>query len=154
MSALLQALATLGPVGYFPVAPASAASAVVVLIGWFIPPSSLPVALALIAAGAAVAVWASGEAEKTLGHDAKSIVADEVVGQSLALLLVPRAPIGFAAAFVLFRLFDVWKPLGVRGLQRLPGGYGVVADDVGAGLIACAAFHAGWWGMRRMGWLS
>ena len=110
MRALLQALATLGPVGYFPVAPASAASAVVVLIGWFIPPSSLPVALALIAAGAAVAVWASGEAEKTLGHDAKSIVADEVVGQSLALLLVPRAPIGFAAAFVLFRLFDVWKP--------------------------------------------
>src|SRR5439155_23687122 len=58
--ALLQALATLGPVGYLPVAPASAASAVVVLIGWFIPPSSLPVALALNAAGAALAVWTSG----------------------------------------------------------------------------------------------
>ena len=154
MKAVLRALATLGPVGYFPIAPASAASAVVVLIAWFTPSPPLPVALVMIAVGAALAVWASSEAEETLGHDAKGIVADEAVGQSLALLLLPRAPIAFAAAFVLFRLFDVWKPLGVRGLQRLPRGYGVVADDVAAGILACAAFHAGWWGARRLGWSS
>ena len=144
-------LATLGPVGYAPLAPATAASAVVALAGWFIPPPALPVALLLLFVGTAVAVWACGEAEKTLGHDAKPIVADEVVGQSLALLFVPREPFVFAAAFVLFRIFDVWKPLGAREIQRLPGGMGVVADDVVAGLTACGVLHAALWILRQVG---
>jgi phosphatidylglycerophosphatase A len=142
---LVRALATLGPVGYAPIAPATVASAVVAGIGWFIPPPALPVALALLLAGTPLAVWVCGEAEKTLGHDAKPIVADEVIGQCLALLFVPHTWVAFAASFFLFRVFDVWKPLGAQQAQRLPGGLGVVADDAIAGLTACAAFHAGWW---------
>lgn len=145
-------LATLGPLGWAPAAPATVASAVVALAGWFIPPPAFPIALSLIALGAVVAVWCSGDAEKTLGHDAKPIVADEAVGQSLALLFVPHHPIAFLAAFLLFRVFDVWKPLGARQVQRLSGGLGVVADDVVAGITACAVFHLAAWGLRQAGW--
>ena len=153
MKGLVRFLATFGPVGYAPVAPATAGSAVVALIGWFLPVPALAVTLVLIAVGTALAVWVAGEAEKELGHDAKPIVVDEAIGQSLALLLVPHTLPAFAAAFVLFRVFDVWKPLGAREIQRLPGGLGVVADDVIAGLTACGVFHAGVWAARAMGWL-
>jgi phosphatidylglycerophosphatase A len=102
--------------------------------------------------GSILAIHVSEVAERTLGHDAKPIVADEVIGQSLALLMVPREIPAFVAAFLLFRFFDVWKPLGARQLQRLPGGWGIVADDVAAGLIACGTLHLGWWGWRAAGW--
>lgn len=151
---LARSLATLGPVGYAPFAPATVGSAVATLIGWFLPVPPLGVTLALLAAGTALAVWVSNEAEKTLGHDAKPIVADEVIGQTLALLFVPHHLVAFGAAFFLFRVFDVWKPLGAHQLQRLPGGVGVVADDVAAGLIACGAFHLGTWGARALGLLA
>src|SRR5204863_4664899 len=88
--AVLRFFATFGPVGSAPLAPATAGSAVVAAIGWFIPPPTLIVAIALIAVGAVIAIWCAGEAEKDLGHDAKPIVIDEAVGQSLALLLVPH----------------------------------------------------------------
>ena len=86
-------------------------------------------------------MWAAGEAEHSLGHDANAISIDEAVGQSLALLFVPHTVIAFATAFVLFRVLDVLKPLGAREIQKLPGGWGVVADDVIAGITACGAFH-------------
>jgi phosphatidylglycerophosphatase A len=148
---LARFIATLGPVGSTPIAPATAGSAVVALAGYFIPVPALWVALVLILACTALAVWSAGAAELSLGHDAKPIVIDEVVGQSLALLLVPHSPLAFFAAFVLFRGFDVWKPLGAREIQRLPGGWGVVADDVVAGLTACGAFHLGFWALQRFG---
>lgn len=151
MKPVVRLLATLGPAGHAPVAPATAGSAAVAALGYFIPPPALPVALVLIVAGAAAAVWIAGEAEKELGHDARPIVVDEAVGQSLALLFVPHHWAAFAAAFVLFRIFDVWKPLGAREAQALPGGLGVVADDVIAGLTSCAAFHLGWWALRAAG---
>jgi phosphatidylglycerophosphatase A len=151
---LVRFVATLGPAGYAPVAPATAGSALVALIGWFLPVPPLLAVLALLVAGGAVAVWIAGEAEKELGHDAKPIVVDEAVGQSLALLFVPHTVVAFAAAFVLFRIFDVWKPLGAREIQQLPGGLGVVADDVIAGLTACGVFHLGAWGARAAGWIT
>jgi len=151
LKALARFIATLGPVGSTPIAPATAGSAVVALAGYFIQVPALWVALLLILACAALAVWSAGQAELVLGHDAKPIVIDEVVGQSLALLFVPHSPLAFLAAFVLFRGFDVWKPLGAREIQRLPGGWGVVADDVVAGLAACGAFHLGFWALQRFG---
>jgi len=67
---LLRALATLGPVGYAPVAPATAGSAVVVLVGWFLPFAPLALTLALLVAWTLLAVWLVGEDEKGLGKDA------------------------------------------------------------------------------------
>jgi phosphatidylglycerophosphatase A len=152
VKSLVRWVATLGPIGHSPVAPASAGSAVVALVAYYLPVPPLPVALALLALAAALAVWICGEAEGSLGHDAKPIVFDELVGQSLALVLVPRHPLAYFASFALFRVFDVWKPLGAREAQRLPGGWGVVADDVIAGLAACGAFHLAGWGAAAAGW--
>ena len=113
MKTLVRLLATFGPVGYAPIAPATAASAVVTLVGYFLPAPPLPVALGLIAVGAWLAIGLCGAAERQLGHDAKPIVADEAVGQSVALVLVPRDPIAFLASFLLFRLFGIPGRLGV-----------------------------------------
>ncbi len=154
MKALARFIATLGPVGFAPVAPATGASAIVAAVGYFVPAPSLVAALGIILVGAGVAVWAAGEAEKVLGHDAHPIVIDEVIGQSLALLLVRRTPLGFFVSFVLFRIFDVWKPLGAREAQRLPGGWGIVADDVIAGLSACLVYHLGAWLLRATAGLA
>jgi phosphatidylglycerophosphatase A len=145
-------LATLGPVGKFPVAPATVASALVVAIGWFIPVPSLPVFCLCLAVGAAIAIWAAGEAEHDLGHDAGPIVIDEVIGQTLTLLFAPHRVLVFVAAFFLFRLFDIWKPLGAHQAQSLPGGFGVVTDDAIAGVTAMLALQGLLWGQGRLGW--
>ena len=152
MKTLIRGLATFGPVGYVPVAPATAGSALVALVGWFIPAPGISETVALLCVGAIAAMWLAGEAEKELGHDAKPIIVDEAVGQSVALLFVPRTIVAFAIAFVLFRIFDVWKPFGAKQAQRLEGGLGVVADDVIAGLTACLVFHVGRLGLRAIGW--
>src|SRR5262245_7450969 len=143
MTGVARALATLGPVGYLPLAPATWASAVVALVGWFLPAPSLPIAIVAIAVGALAAVALCGEAEQSLGHDARPIVPDELIVRSIALIGVLHAWPAFVAAFALFRLFDIWKPLGVRRAQELPGGWGVVMDDLMAGVLSCAVLQLG-----------
>jgi phosphatidylglycerophosphatase A len=121
----------------------------VTLVGWYLPTVPLPVWFGLLLVGTLVAVWASGEAEKELGHDAKPICIDEAVGQSIALLFVPHTVAAFTTSFVLFRIIDVIKPLGARQAQHLPGGWGVVADDVVAGIVACGGFQLLHWGLAH-----
>ena len=142
----------LGPAGLSPIAPATAGSALVAAVGWFLPVPAPPVFVALLVVGTAIAVWVAGEAEKDLGHDAGPIVIDEAIGQTLALVLAPHRPLVFVAAFFLFRLFDIWKPLGAREAQALPGGFGVVADDVIAGITSLVALQAFLWAERHWGW--
>ncbi len=153
MKAFVRFVATLGPVGHSPVAPATVGSALTAGIGWFLPVPPLPVLLLLLLLGTAAAVWITGRAERDLGPDAHPIVADEVIGQSVALLGVPHALPAFLASFALFRLFDIWKPLGARQAEALTGGLGVVADDVVAGFTACGVFHLVVWGARAAGWM-
>ncbi len=145
-------LAMLGPAGLSPVAPATAGSALIAAIGWFTPVPSLPVYFALLLVGTAIAVWAAGEGERDLGHDAGPICIDEAIGMAIALLFCPHRITAFVAAFVLFRLFDVWKPLGAREAQHLPGGYGIVADDVIAGIVSMATLHVLLLLQMKLGW--
>ena len=70
--------------------------------------------------------------------DASEVVIDELAGQWIALLVVPPDWRWWLAAFVLFRIFDIVKPGPVRMSERLPGGFGVMADDVVAGVLAAA----------------
>ena len=144
-------LAMLGPAGFAPVAPATAGSALIVAIGWFTPVPSLAVALALLALGTLIAVWAAGEAEKELGHDAGPITIDEAIGQSIALLFCPHRIGAFVLAFALFRLFDIWKPPLADKAQELPGGLGIVADDIVAGVFALATLQAILWAQAQAG---
>lgn len=93
--------------------------------------------LAVTAAAIAAACWICGRAEIALGvHDDSRIVLDEVVGFWTTVALLPRTVPILAAGFILFRLLDSVKLPPYRWLERLPGGIGVVADDVGAGLVA------------------
>lgn len=151
MKRLLEAVATLGPVGYAPRAPATVASALTALAGWFLPPPPFPLAILLLLIGFGLACWICELAEQRLGHDAHPIVLDEVIGQSIALLGAPHAWPAYLTAFVLFRILDIWKPLGAREAQSLPGGIGVVSDDVIAGLASCVALHALLWAARVSG---
>lgn len=91
----------------------------------------------LVVLGIVGASWTAGRAEVVLGqHDDTRIVVDETVGFWVAAAGVPRTAGALAAAFVLFRLFDATKPPPCRRLEALPGGFGVVMDDVGAGVYA------------------
>ena len=82
---------------------------------------------------------AAQRVETLWGHDSQRIVIDEVAGQMIAFGLAGTVRLSWSAifaGFVLFRLFDIMKPFPIRHLERLPGGLGVMADDVGAGLYA------------------
>jgi phosphatidylglycerophosphatase A len=73
--------------------------------------------------------------------DPQFVVIDEVAGQLVALVAVPLAWKTFLAGFILFRIFDIWKPFPIRRLERLPEGTGIVVDDLGAGVYAFAIMH-------------
>jgi phosphatidylglycerophosphatase A len=135
-------IATAGGAGYVPLAPGTAGALVGVGIYVLIQTLGLnlfyvPILAVLTIAG----VWAATRVEFIYGHDASRIVIDEVVGQMLALGFVlrsgPRAlTVGVVLGFLLFRVFDILKPFPIRRLENLPGGVGVVADDLAAGLYA------------------
>ena len=61
---------------------------------------------------------------------------DEVAGFFVALLFIPFSILNLFSAFVLFRLFDIWKPLFIKEFEKLPGGLGITLDDVAAGVVA------------------
>lgn len=85
----------------------------------------------------AAACWICGQAERVLGnHDDSRIVLDEIVGYWTAVAFLPWTPRVLLAAFVLFRIFDSMKPFPLKRLEAIPGGTGVVMDDIGAGILA------------------
>jgi phosphatidylglycerophosphatase A len=92
----------------------------------------------IVAALIFLAVWVAGEAERLLGQkDAGSIVIDEIVGMVVALAVLPLTPFNLAAGFIAFRVFDISKPFPARLIDaRVPGGWGIVLDDVVAGVYS------------------
>lgn len=90
---------------------------------------------ALSALGLVVGIWATGRMSTAANPDPGSATWDEYVGMWLTCLFIPLgSPIWLAAAFIVFRAFDVLKPWPCRRLERLPAGWGIMLDDVGAGL--------------------
>ena len=75
-------------------------------------------------------------AEKSHGNDPGSFVLDEVAGYLLAVSFLPRSWLALGAAFVAFRVFDITKPWPIRKLERAPGAWGVLLDDLMAGVYA------------------
>jgi phosphatidylglycerophosphatase A len=142
-------LATGFGVGRLPVAPATWASLVVAVLLYYSARLENGIFAGVILGVIVVGIWAAGEAEKTLGHDASAIVIDEVAGMLIAVWAVPLGTKPWAVlgiAFVLFRIIDVWKPFPIRQSQRLPGGLGVMVDDILAAaltnLLTRLAIHA------------
>ena len=130
-------------VGYIPWAPGTFGSALALAFAILFPEwvfFTLSGALVL-GLGALLTAPICGMAEKRLGHDAGGIVLDEMIGMWMALFLLPRVWWVWLAAFLLFRLLDITKPMGIAALQRVPGGWGVLLDDVAAGVVAGLLTH-------------
>jgi phosphatidylglycerophosphatase A len=127
--------------GLAPVAQGTCGSLAALLPWLLLRQLSLPLYGVVLLLGFGVGVWACNVAGRALGvDDHRSLVWDEFIGQWIALLplLVLPAPWWtIAIGFVLFRLFDVWKPWPIRWLdRRVKGGFGVMIDDVIAGIFA------------------
>lgn len=82
-------------------------------------------------------IWATNRLEPCWGEDPSRVVVDEMVGVWIALLAAPSGNVWYAlGAFALFRLFDIFKPLGIRCMESFPGGFGVMMDDILAGIYS------------------
>lgn len=131
--------------GLAPIAQGTFGSLAAILPWLWLREGSLPLNVLVIVIGFAIGVWACDVAGRAVGvDDHRSLVWDEFIGQWIALLPALRAPWwAIVAGFVLFRLFDVWKPWPIRYLDRhLKGGLGVMVDDVVAGIFAALVLAA------------
>jgi phosphatidylglycerophosphatase A len=153
---LAVALATAGGAGYAPVAPGTAGAAVGAGLYWLIAPTGFAIVVATAVGLCVLGVFAADGAERAFGkRDDGRIVIDEVVGQLVTLAPLPllagdaRNLWLVTAGFLVFRLFDIWKPGPVRWAEHhFDGGAGVMFDDVLAGLLGagCMALLAAFTG--------
>jgi len=115
------------------VAPGTAGSLVAAIALWFIPFTRLWF-LAVLAVITLLGIWAAHRVEAVTGRtDPGLIVIDEVAGMMVSVMFLPRTLAVFGSAFLLFRVFDIWKPFPARESQALRGGFGVMVDDLIAG---------------------
>ncbi len=147
-------LSTAGGIGYIPLAPGTFGSLPGLLVGagghyfcaywWGLDPTgalggrALVGAAILVLLASAVAIWSIGHTERAWRrHDDKRIVIDEVVGQMLVTIALPLSWPLYLAAFLLFRLFDIWKPGPAGWVDRnLASAFGTLLDDLIAALYA------------------
>ncbi|MCA9677832.1 MAG: phosphatidylglycerophosphatase A [Kofleriaceae bacterium] len=150
MTRLAKLVATALGAGYSPVAPGTCGTAVAVPLAWSL--ATLPWwgFVMITAAVTILGIWAAGEADRAWGtHDSGRIVIDEVAGLLVTVTFVDRSRwVVLAVGFVVFRAFDIIKPPPIRWVdEKMPGGAGVVLDDVAAGVMGAAVMigldHAG-----------
>lgn len=148
MNRLAVLLATWFGCGYFPWGPGtvgSAAALAIAIVLHIYAGSAHLTYLLLTVVFLGPAIWASSRTALLVGRkDPGLVVVDEVLGQWVTLLgATAFVWKSFLAAFILFRLFDIWKPWPVRRLERLPAGVGIVADDLAAGLYGALILYIG-----------
>ena len=140
-------LATWFGCGYSPAAPGTAGSLAGIAIAWILiscagisPLWLIPLTMVLTPAG----IWAAGATARDLGReDPGMVVIDEVLGQWLtASTIIHPTWQSYVLAFALFRILDITKPFPIRRLERLPGGVGIVADDLLAGVYGGVILYA------------
>lgn len=145
-------LATSFFVGYLPVAPGTWGAVLAIVLWlplyiWASPEVCFGVTLAAALTYAVAGTWASSVSEKYWGKDPVIACADETVGQWVSLLpVLPACPWWeILLSLALFRFFDIVKPLGIRRTEALPGGYGMMADDILAGVYSALIL----WGLNQ-----
>lgn len=140
-------VATFFGVGYLSPGPGTWASLATVLLWWLLSfhlaaQAQIFIALFLIMCTIAIGIPAATRfARAAQVKDPQFVVIDEVVGQLITLTGVPLSWKSLFAGFILFRAFDILKPPPVRQLEQLPEGFGIVMDDVAAGLYALLIMH-------------
>jgi phosphatidylglycerophosphatase A len=134
---LITFLATGFGSGLSPYAPGTAGTLVGVLICLLCLPMPWMLRLSFVLVLLTLSIYVSQKAEEIYQKkDDQRIVIDEIIGLQITMLPVAINVLNLCAAFVLFRIFDIWKPFPVRNMQGFPGGWGVVIDDVAAGIYA------------------
>lgn len=128
-------IATVGGIGRVPRLPGTVASVVGVGLAWLLSPNpAMQIAGCLAVTG--LGFWSAGPAAKSMGvKDPPAVVIDEVAGMMIGLVLLPATWKTYLAGFFLFRILDIFKPGPIRRLERLPGGAGIMADDLLAGVV-------------------
>jgi phosphatidylglycerophosphatase A len=134
-------LATAFGAGLAPRAPGTAGTLVGLLPAWLLLDLPLTVRVGIVAVLFGAGIYICGESAKRLEtHDHPAIVFDEVVGLLATTLVLSGSPLWLLPAFVLFRVFDIWKPWPIRDMDhRLAGGLGIMLDDMMAGVYAAAS---------------
>ena len=142
-------VATCCGLGRFPFAPGTVGSlATLPLIFLLYRAGGSPAVLAGAVVAALAGYATAGAAATKLGRpDPGPVVIDEVAGQFVALLFFAPTPTALVTGFLLFRLFDIWKPFPVRQTERLPGASGIMTDDLVAGLYANLVHQLLRWGL-------
>ena len=131
-----QFAATFFYLGKFPFAPGSWGS-LGALILWIFLPSSYLLQMIMIIILFSIGVISSKKMAAAMDdHDPSEVVIDEAVGMWIALFMLPHSIAIYSMAFILFRIFDIFKPSFIYRVQNLPGGWGIMMDDVLAGIIA------------------
>jgi len=141
------AIATAAGAGRSPIAPGTVGAAVGVALAAALTAAGGPVAAAVGAlVVTALGFVSAGPAARAIGEpDPGRIVIDEVAGQMIALAFLPPSAAAWIASFLLFRVFDVLKPYPAGRLEDLPGGSGIMADDLAAGLYANGVVQLARW---------
>jgi phosphatidylglycerophosphatase A len=122
--------------GYSPIAPGTAGSIVAVAL-YFIPGFDSPPVISVITIFVfLLGIRTSLIMEKRYGHDPSEVTIDEVVGMWISLFLLPKKIFIVFAAFIVFRVFDIVKPFPARKFDSMQGGFGIMMDDVIAGIYA------------------
>ena len=131
-------VATFFYLGKLPFAPGSWGSLGALLL-WLLLPVTFSVHLSVIIILFVLGVYSSNKMEKYLDeHDPSEVVIDEVVGMGISLFMLPHNFLLYLLSFILFRVFDILKPSFIYRIQNLSGGWGIMLDDVLAGLITFA----------------
>ena len=129
--------------GLVPYAPGTAGTLGALPLYVLVRPHGIFALAAAAIAVTALGVWSSSRVARATGlHDPQFVCVDEVAGVLVTWLAAPEGWMGTLAGFVLFRLFDWLKPYPARALERLPGGLGIVCDDLAAGVWGAAALLA------------
>lgn len=141
MKIIYKAFATALGAGYSPFAPGTAGAIVGCIALWLfekynlISTTSTPILfIGLITGTTVLGIIATNNLEKEWGKDPQKVVIDEVIGLWITMMFIPFTWLNLLIAFVLFRFFDIAKPLGIRKMESLGGGLGVMADDMLAGI--------------------
>ena len=149
--AVLKAVATFFGAGFFPKAPGTFATIATIPLYLVVRRLPLPLYVGFIGKLFVTGVMASGMMEKEWGKDPSRVVIDEVCGLLVTLVERPSGIKEIALGTILFRIFDIIKPPPVGTLDRnLKGGFGIMADDVAAGIMAAMVLRL----VRKMGWIS
>lgn len=134
-------IATAVFVGHLPIAPGTAGTFAAAAIYWFLGLHAPLVCGTCILVFFFLGVRTSTAMRRHLGPDPSRVVIDEVVGFWIALFALPKSLTLVTMGFVIFRIFDIWKPFPIRKLETFPEGWGIMADDAMAGIYTNVLLH-------------